>query len=172
MFTLRPLPCECAHPPLARAQGFLARNPMPIIRLSLGALLSSPALDGRLMTALQVLQGKRWAKCSDFRLRLRIGFLWGGRSSQGHSPLRVRYCFHRRSFADHTYLSHRTLALSRSQTPWRGLALTRSTRAESGTAVAAQSGVQREHGSSGGSGSVPCTPSTGLKVPIGSEGPR
>ena len=33
MFTLRPLPCECA-PPLARGQGSLARSPMPIIRLA------------------------------------------------------------------------------------------------------------------------------------------
>ena len=31
MFTLRPLPCECA-PPLARGQGSLARSPIPIIR--------------------------------------------------------------------------------------------------------------------------------------------
>jgi len=50
VFTLRPFPCECA-PPLARGQGSLARSPMPIIRLELGALLSSLALDVRLMTA-------------------------------------------------------------------------------------------------------------------------
>ena len=31
VFTLRPLPCECA-PPLARGQGSLARSPIPIIR--------------------------------------------------------------------------------------------------------------------------------------------
>ena len=48
MFILRPFP-------LGVRALFLARSPIPIIR-PLVALLSSPALDVRLMTALQVLQ--------------------------------------------------------------------------------------------------------------------
>jgi len=59
VFTLRPFPCERA-PPRARAL-------LPATRCQssgpLGVLLSSPALDVRLMTALQVLQGRQVCVC-------------------------------------------------------------------------------------------------------------
>ena len=59
VFILRPFPCERAPPLGARGQGSLARSPMPINdhpRARWVRFLSSPALDVRLLTALQVLQ--------------------------------------------------------------------------------------------------------------------
>ena len=57
VFTLQPLPCECA-PPLARGQGSLARSPMPIIRLAgCASQLPGPGCEVNdcTPTALQVL---------------------------------------------------------------------------------------------------------------------
>jgi len=54
MNSLCPIPCERA-PPRARA---LLPATRPRASGPLGALLSSPALDARLPTALQVLQGR------------------------------------------------------------------------------------------------------------------